>query len=351
VKTAVLKGIRQIELVEKPVPEISPGQVLVKVEYCGICGSDVHAYQTGLFAPETVMGHEFSATIETVGDGVDGFNKGDRVVILPGSGEPCHECYYCKNGTPNLCQNTPGVAPGLTPALDGGFAEYAKIPYPKSQLVRLPSELSLKEAALCEPLAVAFHCVNLSKFKTGREILVIGAGPIGLSIIDILRLKGAGKITVIEKSKQRGELAREFGAGEVLNPDDFENPFELRSKVFDLNSQMGPEIIYECAGMPETFVLSTTLLRNSGQIMVASIIEKEATFLPLGITLGELEIKGSYGFLESDFEEACTNLAKGKLRAPKMISDVISLDEIVEKGFNELTVSQGKIKIMVKPKK
>lgn len=347
-KVAVYTGTEQIAILDKPKPEISSEQVLVKVGFCGICGSDVHAYANGMiYEAGTVMGHECSGTISEVGADVPEFQVGDRVVIKPFGGTICGKCHFCRKGQPNFCLNRTGTSIGLTPQLDGAFAEFLKVTNPASQLIKIPHHLSLEEAALSEPLAVAMHAVQLSQFRIGDRTLVIGAGPIGLATVDILHLGGAGRITVVEKSASRAAKALEFGADDVLDPD--VERLGLREKIFSLCDGIGPRIVFECAGSPATFVLATGLVQNGGQVIEVSIIETEVPFTPLGITITEVDIKGSYGYRTEDFQLAVEFLSKNRLKASLMISDIIPLEDINEKGFKRLLSIPEQVKILVKP--
>jgi (R,R)-butanediol dehydrogenase/meso-butanediol dehydrogenase/diacetyl reductase len=176
---------------------------------------------------------------------------------------------------------------------------------------------------------------------------VIGAGPIGLAVINLLALGGAGKITVIEKSEARIEQAAGFGADAVLNPDT--EGIGLFDKIRSLNNIVGPDIIFECAGFPETFNMAVSLARRDGQVMIVSIIEQETPIYPFVLAVNEVDVKGCYAFTGDDFNCVINYMGSGRLEADRMISEVIALDDIVEKGFGALLKSPEKLKILVKP--
>ena len=166
----VFTDLKKIEFQERPKPEVQSGDVLVRVEYCGICGSDVHGYLNGIMVPKgTVMGHECSGVVAEVGEGVQGFASGDRVVVKPIP--QCGECYWCQRGQYSLCPKAFERAIGITPANDGAFAEYIRIQYPNEMLFKLPDSVTLREAALVEPLATSLHGVRMSRFKPGDRVL------------------------------------------------------------------------------------------------------------------------------------------------------------------------------------
>ena len=345
-KAAVFVEKEKIEIQDIPQPKIGPGEILLKVDYCGICGSDVHAYKSGqLYSPGTVMGHEFSGTVSEIGESVEGFAIGDTVAAFPGVS--CRECYYCIRGVSNLCVGSKIPPIGLSTDINGAFAEYVRIMHPVRQLTNLPKSISLQEAALIEPYSVSMHSVRKSRFRPGDSVLVIGAGPIGLAVIKLVALAGAGKITVIEKSTGRLEQAKAFGADEVLNPD--VEGIGLYDKVRWINNVVGPDVIFECAGFPETFNMALSLARRDGQVMIVSIIEQETLIFPFVLALNEVEVKGCFGFVGDDFNCVVNYMSTGRLESKRMISEIISLDDIEEKGFKTLLISPEKLKILVKP--
>ena len=188
-KAAALVGLKRMELQDKPKPVIQSGEVLVKVEYCGICGSDVHGYLSGIVIPVgTVMGHEFSGVVVEVGEDVYVVRPGDRVVVKPGAS--CLSCYWCRKGQYSLCLKRRETIIGVSPGHDGAYAEYVKVRDPGQRLFKLPAGLAAKEAALIEPLSISLHGVRLSRFKSGDCALIIGAGMIGLGVLQFLKMQG-----------------------------------------------------------------------------------------------------------------------------------------------------------------
>ena len=344
-KVPVFTDLKTIELQERPKPRIEAGEVLVKVEYCGICGSDVHGYLNGIMVPlGTIMGHECSGVVAEVGQGVAGVGVGDRVALKPIVG--CGECHWCHRGQYSLCPTALGRAIGITPDHDGAFAEYVKVKYPEQMIYQLPQSISFKTAALIEPLATSLHGVRLSRFKPGDKVVVQGAGTIGLGVIQFLKLGGASRIIALEVSEARAQAAQELGADEVIDPR--AEGEGLRDKVFSLTDGLGADVVFECAGVPDSFYQSIFLAKSGGQVMVVGINDKDVAINCFMLVVWEVEMKGVLGYYD-EFKYVIEFLDQGRLRPDKMISEVIGLDELEEKGFKRLLESPDAIKILVKP--
>jgi (R,R)-butanediol dehydrogenase/meso-butanediol dehydrogenase/diacetyl reductase len=342
-KVPVLVSLAKIEFQDRPKPEIQSGDVLVQVEYCGICGTDIHAYLNGIpFPLGTVMGHECSGVVAEVGDGVKDFQPGERIVVRPG---PCGKCYWCQRGQYSLCPQ--GLERAIsTQKHDGAFAEYVKIEYPDEMLIKFPSSISFKEAALIEPLSTTLHGVRSSRFKAGDCVVVIGAGMIGLGIIQFLRLGGAGKIIVLEISSQKTEIARKLGADVVLNPLSEEEG--LKEKIFDITNGIGADIVFECVGLTSTLQTSINYVKRGGQVMVIGINLKAVPIDALTIVVKEVNMKGVFGFYD-EFKYVIEFLDKKRINTDLLISDIIPLSDIEEKGFKQMLASNEKVKILVRP--
>lgn len=345
-KVALFENLNELKIIEKDKPQIQNNEVLVKVENCGICGSDVHGYTKGELIPlGTIMGHECSGTIELVGKNVKGFSPNERVVIKPIP--QCGKCYWCRIGEMVLCPEAWAKAVGISPASDGGFAEFIKVQHPDLMLFKLPDNVSLEEGALTEPLAVALHSVRISKFKLGDTVLVMGAGPIGLGVIQFLKLGAAGKIIVMEVSKKRSDLAYQLGADVVLNPE-LEGE-GLINRIKELSDGIGADIVFEAAGVPFTFKNAIQFTRPGGQIVVVGFQAQEVSIVPGVLLMKHVNMLYSFGYNDIDFKMVIEFLGRRQVRSELFISDVISLDDIQEKGFKSLLKSPDAIKILVKP--
>jgi len=343
-KAPVLVDLRRIEFQDRPKPVIQPGEALVKVEYCGICGSDVHGYANGIVIPVgTVMGHELSGIVAEVGSGGYGFHPGDRVAVKPSA--PCRSCYWCRKGQYSICPKRRETILGVSPKNDGAFAEYVRIRYPGQMLFKLPAGLPAKEAALAEPLSIALHGVRLSRSSPGDCALIIGAGMIGLGVLQFLKLEGTSKIIVIEISKEKGRVARKLGADVVLNPIAEGEP--LRDRIFEITDGIGADRVFECAGVPPAFQYAMDCVKSGGQVLIIGVYEQKILFDPFTLLHREIELKGVYSSYD-EFKDVIRLMAEGRVQTGILISDVIPLSDLVEKGFEKLLASNDPIKILVK---
>lgn len=345
-KVAVLSALRELTIEERPMPAVGPDGGLVKVEVCGICGSDLHAYLSGdIFPVGTVMGHECAGTVVEVGKKVEGFKPGDRVAVFGAT--TCGACPACRRGLSHHCEHALERAIGCSTHLDGAFAEYLYLPYLDEMVVPMPDHLTFDAAALADPLSSALRPVRLSQFRPGDSVAVLGAGPIGLMAIQVLQLGGAGQIIVSEPSPERANVARDLGADIVLNPaDEGEN---LAARVAQLTGGLGVDVAFECSGVPAAFRQAFGLVRPGGQIMAVGIIEQETSILPMDLVFHEIELKGSMMYTRHEFNLAIGLLDSGRICTSGYISDTIPLAEIETAGFQRLLSSPDVVKILVKP--
>ncbi len=335
-KAAVVRGIRNIEVTDVQKPEPGPGEVLIRVGYCGICGSDMEAYHTGMYAPGLVVGHEFAGVVAEVGPDVADFRPGDRVVV--NDAIPCGECLPCREGRLDTCESLYMI--GVTH--DGGMAEYVAAPV--RGVYRLPDGVSLRQGALVEPLSVALHGVHRSRLKPGDRVLVMGAGPIGLLTLQCALLAGARMVAVTEVDPTRAALAEKLGAAVVLDP----TRDNVGVALAALTDGQGPDIIYICTGAPQPYRDAISLVRKGGQIFVLGLCTEpvEADFM--SVALGDLCIEGSLAG-RAQLPAAIDFVAQGRVDVESLISHEIPLDDVVEKGFQFLDKpNSGAVKILVR---
>jgi len=344
-KVPVFTELKKLEFKEKPPPEIRGDEILMKVEYCGICGSDVHGYLNGIMVPlGTVMGHECSGVVAEIGTKVKNFAPGDRVVAKPIP--ECGECYWCRKGQFSLCSKAFERAIGISPAHDGAYAEYVRIEYPDQMLFKLPPNVSFQQGAIVEPLATSLHGVRVSSFKPGDNVVVIGAGMIGLGTIQFLKIGGAGQVIVLEVSEKKAQLARDLGADVVLDPT--VEGEGLRERIFSLTGGVGADIVYECSGVPFGFQNAMFFAKSGGQVMVVGINDKDVAINPFMLVLWEIDMKGVLGYYD-EFNHVIRFLEQGKINSDLFISGIVPLADIEEKGFKRLISSKDEVKLLVKP--
>lgn len=260
-----LHGIRDLRLEELPPPVPGPGEVLLKVAAVGLCGSDVHYYLEGRIGDQVVeapiiLGHEFSAWVTELGEGVEGLTIGQLVAVEPAI--PCGRCEPCRYGHPNLC---PDVRFCGTPPVDGVFAEYAVMP--AENCFSLPEGLSAIEGALLEPLGIAIHTVDLAHLKTGQTVAVLGAGSIGLLTAAVARANGASTVYMTEPLAYRRQFALDYVADAALNPDDT----DVVAEIMRLSGGRGVDVAFEAAGASETPEQAAAVTRPGGKVVVVGI--------------------------------------------------------------------------------
>ena len=345
-KVAVYEGVKSIRLQERPELKADLGEVIVKVKYCGICGTDVHAYlHEGLLPPGLVLGHEIVGTIAEIGKGVEGWKVGERVIVGPPG--PCGECYYCRRGHSNICMHAFSRTAGISPGFDGGMAEYVRVRYPQNMLYRIPDAVSFEDAVLIDTICVALRGIRQSRFQLGDNVVVAGAGAIGLSAIQLLRIGGARHISVLQPSPKKRELALKFGADVGLNPS--EEGAALQEKVINLYGGIGADVAFECAGTPQAFQLLLGLVKAGGQVLVVGVTGEETTVIEAQLVVRETEIKASFAYDDEDIHICLDFLSQRRFNTVGMVSDIISLDDIVEKGFERLASTKGLIKVVIAP--
>ena len=350
-KAARFHGRKDVRIENVDEPVTRSGTVKIAVAWCGICGTDLHEYLEGpifISAPghphplshesaPVTMGHEFSGTIEEVGDGVKNLKVGDNVVVEPYF--VCNECPPCKAGNYHLCEKMGfiGLAGG-----GGGLSEKVVV---DQRWVHPIGDIPLDEAALIEPLSVAHHAVVRSGAKLGDVALIGGAGPIGLLTAAIL--KGIGVTTVIsELSTARKEKALSSGAADYVIDPTTEN---VRARVLELTADVGADVAFECAGV--NIVLDTLLdaLRPAGVLVNVSIWGHPATVDMQKIVLKEIDLRGTIAYVR-DHEETVSLVSSGKINLKPFITGRIALDDLITEGFDTLiNHNDTAVKILVHP--
>ena len=336
-RAVIFLGQEQIEVQKRPDPIPEEGEVLIKVEACGICGSDLHAYKTGMYTPGLIIGHEFAGVVKAAGVGVTDLRVGDRVTASSCIG--CGQCFLCLSGKENLCEQS--VRVGVTD--DGGMAELVKVP--RSVVYHIPDNLPLKEGCLAEPFSIGLHGVNLSRFKPGNRVLIIGAGPIGLCLSQVLKTAGAGAVWITETNPLRRDLAARLGVDLVLNPKDV-SPLSILSNLTD---GMMADIVFECAGLPQTIAQAPMLVRRGGQVVILGICDQPVEMDFLSIITSEIDIQTAYYSRASEFARTIDLMAKGSLKANPLLTSEVPFERVTESFETLLSPDSNQVKILVCP--
>lgn len=285
-RAAVFRGPVDLRLEDRPVPRIGPDEVLIRVAFCGICGSDLHTIagmQMGVHvrpAGPRVLGHEVSGTVAEVGREVTACRVGDRVTCCPWV--TCGQCGYCRRGLFNHCANKQ--------LLGGSLAEY--VVAPQGSVYQVPANVSSRRAALAEPLSCCVWAMDLAQIQSGSSVVVIGAGPMGLLMLLLARAGGAATTIVSEPNPVRADLARQLGATIVVDP----READLRETVLAATNGLGADVSFEAVGHPATTSDALRSVRNAGTIVIVGVTEPSAT-LPLSpyeVYRRQLTIRGCF---------------------------------------------------------
>lgn len=342
-KALVLKEYNQFSCEDVPVPEIGADEVLIRVKACGICGSDVHGMDgsTGRRIPPVIMGHEASGIIERVGSGVAEWSVGERVTF--DSTVVTRQDFYSQKGVFNLSDYRRVLGVSCAEYRQhGAFAEFVAVP--QSVLYRLPDGLSFEQAAMTEPVSVAFHAVNLIPSEINDSAIVVGCGMIGLFVVQALRIKGCGTIIAIDLDPSRLDMALKFGADHAFRADD---P-EIVEKVRAVTRGRGADIAVEVVGITPTVNLAINAVRKGGKIGLVGNLSPKVE-LPLQVVVTrQLTIYGSCASA-GEYPACLDMIASGRVKVDEMISAVVSLED-AGTWFDRLYRGEpGLMKVIVAP--
>lgn len=338
---AVYRRKGDIAVEERPVPLPGPGEVVLEVSYCGICGSDIHLLLEGWGdTPGLIAGHEFAGTIAAVGEGVAGWHVGEGVV--GGPSPRCGRCRRCLEGKPSQCENRTGSAGHFG---DGAFARYIRVR--AGSLIRIPEGVSPRTAALAEPLSVALHGITRSGARPGDRVLVIGAGPIGALSIAALRATGVDEVVAVEPGDGRRQLALDLGAAEAWTPDHLERfppwePERLAEPSF--------HVVLECSGKKAAMEAGFYQLGRGGTLALVGAGIEGPSFDPNRFVLNELSVVGSFVYDADGFERALELLSRPDFPVDRLIEgEDVTLDGITDAL---LGLAEGRLagKVMVVPR-
>lgn len=329
------KHVLRVE--DVPIRQPGPHEILVKVRFCGVCGTDVHIYEgdkgSSAIVPPVTLGHELSGDVAAVGEGVTRFQPGDRVSVDPN--RYCGKCYYCANGKKHLCDEMEGM--GL--AYDGGFAEYVTV---DEELVYPVAEgISYEAAAMTEPISCCLHGIDLAEIRPGDTVMIVGTGNIGMIMLQLARHAGAATIVAVEPNAQRLEKARKLGADVCINPvsDD-------TAAILAANGICCIDKVIDCAGRIDTAEYSVEYAGRGATIVLFGLTAPDDVMglKPYELFQKELTIRGS--FVNPDtFDRAGKLLGRGIVKVDDIISDIIPLDDAKSVFEQRLYAKNGKVLI------
>jgi L-iditol 2-dehydrogenase len=339
----LLTEYRHLEIAEMPTPAPGPGELLIRVRACGICGSDIHGYDgsTGRRIPPLVMGHEAAGTVAGVGAGVVGFREGDRVTF--DSTVYCGACFFCRRGDVNLCDNRQvlGVSCGDY-RRHGAFAEY--VAAPAHICYQLPEALPFEHAAMIEAVSVAVHATNLTPIRLGDSAVVVGAGMIGLLAIQALKRAGCGRIIAVDLEANRLSLALQLGATDAVNARQ-EDPVEF---VRACTGGRGADVAMEVVGASDPVRTAVSALRKGGALTLVGNLAPQIDFPLQAVVTRQIRVTGSCASC-GEYPQCLEMLASGAIQVDPLISAKAPLIDGAE-WFARLYAREGNLmKVILQP--
>ena len=341
-KVAVMLGIGKMGFEERDIPQPKDDEVLVKLEYVGICGSDLHYYESGAIGdyvvkPPFVLGHEPGGTVVEVGKNVTHLKVGDRVALEPG--KTCGHCEFCKTGRYNLC---PDVVFFATPPVDGVFQEY--VAHEAGLCFKLPDNVSTMEGALIEPLAVGFHAARQGGAQAGQVAVVTGAGCIGLVSMMALKAMGVSKVYSVDVMDKRLDKALELGADGVING----SREDAVKKVMELAGGMGCDLVIETAGTEITTRQAVQMTKKGATIVLVGYSKTGEIKMPISLALDkELTFKTVFRYRHI-YPMAIDAVASGRVNLKGIVTNEFALDDIQEAMDESVNNKADIVKAVVK---
>ncbi|MCM8822104.1 MAG: zinc-dependent dehydrogenase [Candidatus Omnitrophica bacterium] len=343
-KAAVLKGIENLEIVERDVPSPKRGELLLKVKSCAICGTDIKVFHHGhkhIVFPR-VTGHEVSGIIEKAGEDIEQYREGDRVAVAPAI--PCGYCYYCRKGWQSMCDNLKAIGYHF----DGGFAQYMIVPEVAVRngcVNKIPENVDFDQASLAEPLACVINGQQLSRVEVGNTVLILGAGPIGCLHAELAKNTGAAKVILADVVQQRLDMASFTGATTVNSKEK-----DLKKFVAEMTEGRMADRVIVAVGLGEVQEQSLELVAKRGSINFFGGLPKESPFAKLNTNIlhyGESFITGTHGSTPLHNQMALELIASGRISTDKYISKKMALSQIAQ-GLQEAE-ERKVIKIIINP--
>lgn len=322
-KALVFKGPKHFDVEERPIPSYNEDEILVKVKFGGVCGTDNRIYQgTKVIQAPRITGHEFSGTVDGIGANVKGFQLGQRVSVYPMV--YCGQCHCCLEGRTNICVNRTTIGYEI----DGGFAQYVKIPKEAiacGNVVEIPDNVSDEVAAISEPIAAAYHGIQQAQLKDGDIFVVVGAGPIGLFHVQLSKSVHLKKLIVIEPIAEKREMAKEMGADIVIEP----TAEDAKSIIQAASEGRGADSVIIDVGVPSVLEQSLAYVKKGGRFVIfaGNPVGSKVSLDPNIIHYKELVVTGSSSSSANNQREVFNLLSSGKVDCSQMVSGVFSLEE------------------------
>ena len=337
-QAGIITGKETIELLEFTEPAPGEGEAVVRISYCGICGTDLHNYQSGIMENPAVCGHEWMGEVAAVGAGVESVREGDRVI--GGISPACGDCAACSAGYASDC---PHQLASLMGTPHGGFAP--AIAADARRLTPVPDGLDDLDAAMVEPLTVALHGVRRTTIRLGDNVAVIGAGPIGLLTLQCARAAGAGRVYVVEPIADRAALALELGADRVFNP----REDDVAGELAEATGGLGPDAVFECAGIAPTIQHAVDYVRRGGAVTIVGLANEDAIINPGSWISKEVTVVASVAYSHKEFAIAADLIATGRIQVRPLHTHTAMLSGIAD-AFTLLNDDRRQIKILVDPR-
>lgn len=340
-KAVAIKGVRQFEIKDIPEPKSDGKKVIIEVSKTGICGSDIHYWVNG--EPRgLVMGHEFAGVVVDPGDRLD-LVKGDRVTALPIS--PCGECEACCNGDVQFCPKTWNEAVGLSIDNPGGLT--SKIAIRSDMVIKVPDNVTDEEVAMVEPLAVGLHAAHLGRIAVGDDVLVIGAGIIGLASAEFAKKEGASYVAITETNKARGEKAVDLGvADEYYDATDKDLVEKLMAKT-----NGGFDVVIECVGNGAAVNSAISMVKPGGIVVLVGVATDAVPTYTVMAVMKELVVQGAIAYTYNEFKSCIDLISRKRVDVLKFVDDIVPLERVQE-AYERLTSgTDAAVKILVDPKK
>ena len=316
-RAGLVTGKGRFELLEMEDPTPDANEIVVEIQRCGICGSDVHAYVEGWKYAPSVCGHEWVGTVAASGSDVVNVQEGDRVTgaLAPG----CGRCLECRNDLSQYCRTAWSDYSGPTGPNSGGFAPFLCLK--AERVIAIPEDIETDDAALIEPASVAFHAIRQSRLQVGDVVCVVGCGPIGLLTAQVAKAAGAGMVIAVEPDENRRNLALLTGSDVAVAPGE-----DLHATLEEATEGLRADLVYDCAGIPQTMQQSVDMARRGGSVCLVGVTGQEALIKPIRWISKEITLNTSMVFTLEEMKATANMIQDGRLSVAPLRNGVVDLD-------------------------